>query len=173
MKRLILAGAALLLSLPALAEDADLSIPAEQKTIELKDKDGDKKAGITIKTKGAKESTKKKSYKKKEKGSGYKFKAQDSTQYKFDGGGKPLTGGKKAAPKKKSKTPADSGYKFRQEGKGSSYKLDEEANPIGKTGAKKAPAPKKPAAKPVKNDVPPPYDDSLAVDKKMISLEGK
>jgi hypothetical protein len=168
MKTLMLAAAALLIALPAMAEEADLSIPAEKKTIELKDGSGEKKASVTIKSRPKKKSGKK------ERGAGYKFKAKSSGQYKFDGGAKPLTGGKKAAAKKKSKAPEDSGYKFRREGAKSSYKLDDEANPIGKSGTKKPPAPKKPAAKKksAKED-PPPYDDSLSVDKKVISLEGE
>lgn len=164
MKKLIFAGAALLLALPAFAADADLSIPAEKKTIEAADKDAVKKSPVPAK--------KKKARKKKERGTGYKFKAQDGHLYKFDKSGKPLTGGKKAAAKKKSKGAEDSGYKFRQDGGRSSYRLDDEANPIGKGGAKKAPAPKKPAAeKKTGKDAPPPYDDSLSVDKKVISLE--
>lgn len=167
MKKLVLAGAALLLALPALAADADLSIPAEKKTIEAADNYAVKKSTAPAK--------KKKTYKKKERGTGYKFKAQDGHLYKFDKNGKPLTGkGKKAAAKKKSKGAEDSGYKFRQDGGKSSYRLDDEANPIGKGGAKKAPAPKKPAAeKKTGKDAPPPYDDSLSVDKKVISLEGE
>ncbi len=173
MKKLALAAVAVLLTLPVMAEEADLSIPAEAKTLELAEKGGDKKREITIKTKGAESSEKKKTYKKKGKGGGYKFKAQNSNQYKFDGGAEPLTGGKKSAPKEKAKKKEESGYRFRQDGPGSSYRLDDEANPIGKAGQKKKPASKKPAAATVKKESPPPYDDSLSVDKKVINLEGE
>lgn len=168
MKKLMLAAAALLLAMPVTAEDADLSIPAEQKTLALDEGGGGKKDAGAPKAKA-----KKKAVKKKERGAGYKFKAQESSQYKFDGGAKPLTGGKTSAPKKKAKSKEESGYRFRQEGPGSSYRLDDDANPIGKSGPKKKPAPVKPAAVPAKKDAPPPYDDSLSVDKKVISLEGE
>lgn len=170
MKVLILAGAALLLALPALAEDADLSIEADNKVVEVKEKDAAEKPAVKKKTK-----SRKKTYTRKKRGASYKFKAQDSHQYKYDKYGKPLTGKKKkSSAGKKSGKKEDAGYKFRREGTKSSYKLDEEANPIGTTRPKKSASPKKPAPKKkTRKEEPPPYDDSLSVDKKVISLEGE